>query len=75
MQEVLRIMGEKGTYRNEVKKIMKEYPAESIRTKFERMRGKGNVSVKDLDMLHNELDMALQDAKMEAEEELPVGTI
>ena len=72
LQDVLRIMGEKGTYKRMVLEIKKEHPKVDVERSFQRAaRLNLKPSISDIDMVHNRIEMALQAAKLEAEAELP----
>tara|TARA_Y100000996_G_scaffold385922_1_gene343611 strand:- start:28 stop:2823 length:2796 start_codon:yes stop_codon:yes gene_type:complete len=72
LQEVLRIMGEKGTYKRMILEIAREYPEKKVKQSFQKAARLGlNPSISEIDMIHNRLEMALQVAKLEAEAELP----
>ena len=71
-QDVLRIMGEKGTYKRMVLEIKREHPAVDVERSWHKASALGlGPSVSEIDMVHNRLEMALQAAKLEAEAELP----
>ena len=70
-QDVLRIMGEQGYYKQEILRLKEKYPVDMIKKAFHKASRLGlNPSISDIDMIHNELDMALSNAKMMAEQEL-----
>ena len=72
MQDVLRIMGEKGTYKRMVLDIKRDHPAVDVERSWHKASALGlGPSVSEIDMVHNKLEMALQAAKLEAEAELP----
>lgn len=71
-EQINRLMGEDGYFRREVKRIMKAHPAEQVRKMFFTARGAGlSPRIDDIDMVHNQLDMALARAKARAELKLP----
>ena len=71
-QEILRIMGEQGYYKEQVLAIMAENPVKQVKQSFQEASRRGlNPSISDIDMVHNRLDMALNAAKAMAEAELP----
>jgi hypothetical protein len=71
-QEVLRIMGEDGYYKKQVEKIMAKYPSEELRAKVWEMRDDGgNPDIRNVDRVHNRLQIALSAAKRRAERKLP----
>lgn len=71
-EQINRLIGEDGYFRKEVKRIMKAHPAEQVRKMFFTARGAGlSPRIDDIDMVHNQLDMALARAKARAESKLP----
>ena len=71
-EQINQVMGEDGYFRKEVKRIMKEHPAEQVRKLFFEARSAGlSPAIDDIDTVHNQLDMALVRAKARAELKLP----
>jgi hypothetical protein len=65
-------MGEEKIFQKGIIKLSKEFPASSIRNKFDTAKQQGlDPSVSDVDIIHNRLDDLLEKAKASAESKLP----
>ena len=72
IEELNRIMGEQGIFREGMKKIMKDHPASDVRNSFDTLKQENmNPSISDVDYVHNKIDALLNQAKASAELELP----
>jgi hypothetical protein len=71
-EQINKLIGENDTFRNEMKKIMKEHPASSVRNSFDTAKQESmDPSISDVDDVHNQIESALNMAKAEAELALP----
>jgi hypothetical protein len=71
-QQINKIMGEEKIFQKGIIKLSKEFPASSIRNKFDTAKQQGlDPSVSDVDIIHNRLDDLLEKAKASAESKLP----
>ena len=71
-EQINKIMGEEKIFQKGVKKLMKEFPASSIRNSFDTSKQQElNPSVGDVEGIHNRLDDLLNKAKASAESKLP----
>ena len=72
LEEINRIMGEQGVWRNGMKQIMKDHPAEQVRASFNYLKAEDmEPSISNVDNVHNKMDALLARAKASAEAELP----
>jgi len=66
--ELTSIMGREGYFKEEIKRIMGTNDAKAFREKFRKAQaGELQPDVRTMDMLHDQLDMALNTAKKQAE--------
>ncbi len=71
-EQIKKLIGDDGFFRKQVKRIMKQTPASSVREQFYEAKGAGlSPNVSDIDRVHSQLDMALSMAKARAEGQLP----
>ena len=72
LEELNRIMGEQGVFRDGMKQIMKDHPVSDVRNSFDTLKQENmNPSISDVDYVHNKIDALLNQAKASAELELP----